>query len=64
MVNKAVRGLAVLGTVATVGALGLAMFLENATGDFKEILAFGETGVMVMGFAFIPLSLYLLFKAV
>jgi len=64
MLNKAVRGIAVLGVVGVVGASALAMFLQNATGEFKEILALGESGVMIMGLAFIPLSLYLLFKAV
>lgn len=64
MLNKAVRGLAVLGAVAVTGAAALAMFMQNAGGDFKEILALGETGVMIMGLAFIPLSLYLLLKAV
>lgn len=64
MLNKAVRGVAVLGTVGVVATAALAMFLENAVGDFKEILALGESGVMIMGLAFIPLSLYLLFKAV
>ena len=63
MLNKAVRGLGVLAVVTVTLAAGLAMFLENATGDFKEILALGEGGVMVFGLAFIPLSLFLLLKA-
>jgi hypothetical protein len=64
MLNKAVRGLAVLGVVGVAGAAALSMFLQNASGGFKEILALGESGVMIMGLAFIPLSLYLLVKAV
>jgi len=64
MLNKAVRGMAVLGVVGVTMAAGLAMFLENATGEFKEILVISESGVMIFGLAFIPLSLYLVLKAV
>jgi len=63
MLNKAVRGIAVLGLVAVTGAAALAMFLENSTGEFKELLVLGESGVMLFGLAFIPLSLFLLLKA-
>jgi len=63
MLNKAVRGIAVLGVVGVVGAAALAMFLENSTGSFKELLVFGDIGFQLMGLAFIPLSLFLLLKA-
>jgi hypothetical protein len=63
MLNKAVRGIAVLGTVGVAGAATLAMFLENSTGEFKELLVFGDIGIQLMGLAFIPLSLFLLLKA-
>jgi hypothetical protein len=63
MLNKAVRGIAVLGLVAVTAAAGLGMFIQNSTGDFNELLVLGESGVMIFGFAFIPLSLFLLLKA-
>lgn len=64
MVNKAVRGFVVFGLVAVAAAFSFGIFIQNSTGQFLEILRLGESGVKVMGFAFIPLGLYLAYKSV
>ena len=64
MVNKAVRGMAVLAVVAITAAAGFAMLVQNASGDFLSILKLGKAGVRLLGLVFIPLALYMLYKAV
>jgi len=64
MPGKAVRGLMILGVIAVSAAFSLSIFLENASGQFIEILRLGEVGVKVMGLGFIPLALYLLYRSV
>lgn len=64
MPGNAVRGLMILGVIAVSAAFSLGIFLENASGQFLEILRLGEAGVKVMGLGFIPLALYLLYRSV
>lgn len=64
MVNSAVRGFVVFGLVAVAAAFSFGIFIQNSSGQFLEILRLGESGVKVMGLAFIPLGLYLAYKSV
>lgn len=64
MPGKAVRGLMILGVIAVSAAFSLSIFLENASGQFLEILRLNEAGVKLMGLGFIPLALYLMYRSV
>lgn len=64
MVNSAVRGFVVFGLVAVAAAFSFGIFIQNSSGQFLEILRLGESGVKLMGLAFIPLGLYLAYKSV
>jgi len=61
--NSAVRGLILLGVVSVSAVFGLSMFLENASGDFLELLKVGEAGVRLAALSFIPLGVYLAYKS-
>jgi len=64
MVNSAVRGFVVFGVLAVAAAFSFGIFIQNSSGQFLEILRLGESGVKIMGLAFIPLGLYLAYKSV
>jgi len=64
MVGKAVRGLGILGVVAASATATIAMFIENSTGEFAQVLNLQQAGIQIFGLAFIPLALYLLYKSV
>lgn len=63
MPSKSVRGLMIFGVMIVTAAFAMTLFLGDASGDVLEIFRLGEAGVKLGGLAFIPLALYLLWKA-
>lgn len=61
--KNAVKSFVVLGVVAVVATFSFSLFLQNASGDFLEILKLGKAGVKLIGLAFVPLGIYLAYKA-
>ncbi len=63
MVAKNVRGIVIFGVLVVSAAFSFSFFMNDASGDFLEILQIGEAGILLSGLAFIPLGLYLVWKA-
>lgn len=53
----------IFGVMIVTAAFAMTLFLGDASGDVLEIFRLGEAGVKLGGLAFIPLALYLLWKA-
>lgn len=61
--KNAVKSFVVLGVVAIVATFSFSLFLQNSSGDFLEILKIGKAGVKLVALAFVPLGVYLAYKA-
>jgi len=64
MIGKTARVIMLFTVVAVASVASIGMFLQNASGDFLEILRIGKSGVKLAALAFVPMSAYLLYKAV
>lgn len=63
MFGKAVRRLGIFVVLIAVSGLSLTMLMQDASGDFLEILRINKIGIEVGLAAFVPLGLYLLYKS-
>jgi len=64
MVNQAAKATVVFLVFSVTSVFAMAMMLENASGQFLEVLRIGEHGIKLVALMFLPLFGYLVYKAV
>lgn len=63
MIGNSAKIFIVFTLVGVASVFSFSILLQNASGDFLEILKMGKAGVKVLALAFIPMGGYLVYKA-
>jgi len=60
---KSVKAFGFFAMILAISAASFGVFLEGSTGELKNVLNIGGTGVEAMGLLFVPIGLIFLYNA-